>query len=149
MHREYWIGDTKSLLHVHFVEAEGIEKRGDAGAGVLTGLVEDAVGESGLSDLLFRGGTRLRLKVGIGKDEEPSGAREDPGAAVIDAGSENLRWRQMNLDRIAIYVDVGRLELAEVDAGDHFAVRDEENLVADQKAWDVRAVAVPFDSLIE
>jgi len=53
------------------------------------------------------------------------------------------------VDGVALHPDIARLELAQIHAGDHFSVGNQKKLVADQKVWQIRALALAFHNFIE
>ena len=136
-------------MHIHFVEAEAIEQRGDTGPGVLPRFVKDAVGERGLGDLLFGCQANLGFQVWIGGNQQTRCAGIDPRLSVIDPCGENLRRRQAHLDGISMHGSVVRLELAQIYPGDYLSVRNQQQLVAHQKVGKVSALAFAAHDLIE
>jgi len=131
------------------VEAEAVEEGADGGLGVAVGAHEDAVVEGGLCHLLLGCLANLGLEIHVGVDEQAGASGKDLGLAVVDARGEDLGCGQFHMNGIAVDGDVGRLELLKIDAGDDFAVGDEDELVADQEVGNVGALALAFDDFVE
>ena len=137
------------LLDSDLMEAESIKKGADSGLSVAVGSHQNAVVESGLRHLLLGGLADLGLEVHIRINEQAGAAGKDLGLAVVNAGGEDLGCGQFDMNGIAVDGDVGGLELLEIDAGDDFAVSYEDELVADQKVGDVRALTLAFNDFVE
>ena len=73
------------------MKAQAIEQSGDAGPGIGTRFVENAVVERGLGNLLFGSQAHLGFQVQIGADGQAGRPGIDSCATVIDARGEHLR----------------------------------------------------------
>lgn len=144
-----WAGSSNALLHVNFLKSKAGEQCADAGARVLPGFVEDPVGERGLSELLLGGEADLRFEVGIGRDQKARCPRINAGAAVVDARREDLRLRQADGYRCSADRYITWLELAEIDAGNDFAVGNEHKFVAHQEAGEIGVITIAFHDLVD
>jgi hypothetical protein len=141
------------LCHVHLFEAQAVEQRGDGGAGVFAGGVEDAVGQRGGLELLLGFGAGVGFEVGIDRDEEAGGTDVDAGVLVVDGGEEELGRGEGDVDGLgAVLVgdaDVFGFEPGEVDSGYRLAVDDEEDAVAGEEIGQDSARFGPFDDGID
>ena len=136
------------------VEAQAGEEGCDAGLSVLAGAVKDSVGDGGLGDLFFGCLADLGFEVGVGGDEHAGDAGVDAGVGIVEAGGEDLRCGQVDVDGSAVQGvsvdgDVGGFELAEVDSGDDFAVGDEEELVAGEEVGQQGVLALALDDFVD
>jgi hypothetical protein len=129
------------------VEAETVQQGGDAGLCVLAGFVEDAVRDGGLGDLLFGGLADRGFERGVGGGEETRVAGVDASALVIEARAENLRLRQADGDGLAVDRDVAGAKLAEIYAGDDFAVGDEQEPVTSEEVGEQGDALLSLDDL--
>ncbi len=80
------------------------------------------------------------FKVGVGRGKQSGVARIDACLGVVEASDENLRLWKAKRDGLTLDVHVLRLQFAEIDASDNFAVHDEEEAVAHEELRQVRAV---------
>ena len=135
------------------MKAEAVEKGGDGGAGVFAGGVEDAVGESGLLELLLGLGAGVGLEVLVDGNEKTSGAGVDAGVLVVEGGDEELRGGEGDVDGLAAVLvfdaDVFWFELSEIDSGDRLAVDDEEETVTGEEVRKDGAGFGAFDDGID
>src|SRR5580698_86240 len=145
--------NTGALGYIDLVEAEAVEERGDGGAGVFAGGVEDAVGESGLLELLLGFGAGVGLEVLIYGDEQAGGAGVDAGVLVVERGDEEFGSGQRDGDGAVgvafVDADVFGLELAEIDARDGLAMDDKKDAVASKQVWQDDARFGTFDDGVD
>jgi len=140
---------TLPLLDVDLVKAETVEEGADGGLGVAVGAHQDSVVQGSLRHLLLGGLAHLGFEIHVGIDEQAGASGKDLGLGVVDTRGEDLGRGQFHMNGIAVDGDVGGLELLEIDAGDDFSMRDEDELVADQKIGDVGALSLAFNDFVE
>ena len=135
------------------MEAEAVEEGGDGGAGVFAGGVEDSVGEGGLLELLLRFGAGVGLEVLVDGDEQAGGAGVDAGVLVVEAGDEELRGGQRDVDGAGAaglgYLDVLGFQLREIDSGYGLAVDYEEDAVSGEEVGEDGAGFVALDDGVD
>ena len=121
------------LVELDAGEAEGVEERGEGGAGVVAGGFEDIVLEGGVLQGAFGFKADLAFEIGIRGRKEAGVAGVDAGFGIVEAGDEDLRLGKAKHDGVVADGDVLWLELAEVHAGDDFAMDDEEEAVTGEE----------------
>ena len=119
------------------MKAETLQHSGESAARVVGGGFEDAVLQRGLLQLTFGFFADFTFEIGIGRGEQTSVAGVDASLGVIDAGAEDFGGGQMDGNFLALDLDVTVLQRREIDAGDDFAMHDQQQAIANEKFGEI------------
>jgi len=88
-------------------------------------------------ELAFRFHADLAFEIGVGGGKQAGVAGIDFSFGVVDAGAEDLRGGQVDVDVSAMDLNVAGLQVREIDASNDFAVHYEKQAVAGQEFGEV------------
>ena len=116
--------------------------------GVLVRHCQDAGSQRRLAQIFDRLRADLALKGGVDRYQQPRGTGVDVGLLIVEVDGEELRRRQVHVDRMPADLHVAGGELAEVDAGNRPPVDFEQDAVAGQKRRQNAAFTIAGDHLV-
>src|SRR5258707_1342250 len=117
-----WFVVGTGLVEIDFLESKALQQAGDRLTGVLLGSSEDAIGQGGLEQLPFSLLPHLRFQIGIGGHEQAGLPGIHSRPCAVEPRAEYLRRGEVQVDLLALYLDVARLQAGEVNPGYDFSV---------------------------
>jgi len=108
-----------------------VEQATEVEFGVLARQVQDAILDGGLFDFVLGRPASSGLQVDVALGKQARLPVVDVGFLVVQRGNENLRLRHAHVDHALVDPQVVRPHLGKIDAGDHLAVRHEDQLIAE------------------
>src|ERR1039458_6695446 len=97
------------LVEVNLLESQTLQQTADSRSRILLGGSQNAIAQGSLLQLTFRLLAHLRFQIRIGGYQQPSLPGIHPGLRAVDPSAEHLRRGKMQVNLLAIHLDVAQL----------------------------------------